>query len=532
MFKRFFASFHTRTGAFLFYALAAAAFLFLHSATFAHGWIAELYPLGSAFVPTVLWVIAIFAMALLAFFLAAEKAREIKALRVTHAVICLLSGALFFYTALILFNIDSFSWFGFARGFSHLAPNLIYLGAALILPFFFVIFPRLKKTVQAVLAVLTCLTVALAFIVPYIPALQPDFAFSTNPLVLDIGGDDYSIVFATNRNSTAYVRYTFQGEEFTVASAVDGRLRIGRIHNVTIPREHLNGNRYHIIAREVFSSHDSGTQFGATMHSDEFHFRGEFIDEPNILLAADIHNQGDRFLAAAANMPDPDLFIMLGDISSGVVNNCPAFLIYDIIGFGANATQSVIPAIFVRGNHEMYGEYTEIIRPGLGMPSFYFQTRRGNLLFSIVCSADFSGERLDFREFVRGTANTENNLFREEQLAWMESLAPCDETLHIALVHRPDFGNAAQRDLYYAQMLRLGADIQFSGEIHRLTLEMPGEDGRFGAPFPMLTAGGPTEGYGGLMIGAMAQVRANGTVHLLAYDSAGEQRMNQTIALR
>jgi len=526
--RKFSASFHTRAGAFVFYALAAGAFILWHSARWAYGWIADLYPAG--FIPLIFWLIGICAAATLAFLLLPKKLKERRALRVAHTIICVLAGAMFGYVFVLQFGLDSGpSMHAFRNGWVNLVPNLGYLGLALGLPFAFVIFPKLKKPAKVICAAAISLTVAATVLVPYAPVLQAPFGMQTLPLVLDIGDDNYSVVFVTNRRSTAYVRYTFEGEEFTVASAEDGRLRTGRIHSVIVPREHLNGNAYRIIAREVLLSIDSGVEFGTMIESDVFHFRGEFDDEVNILLGADIHNQGDKMIAAAANMPPADLFIMLGDMSSAV--NSEDRLINYIIDFGAQVTRGEILAMFARGNHEMYGDYTHIIRPGLGMPSFYFQSRRGNLLFTIADGADWSGERLDFTEHVRGSANSENDLFREEQLAWLESLEPGDETLHFVAIHRPAFGNNEQRELFFGQLARFGVDMQLSADEHRLRLELPGEEGRYDAPHPLLIAGGPTDGYGGLMICTMVQVRADGSVRLLAYDSAGEQRMDETIRL-
>jgi hypothetical protein len=442
-------------------------------------------------------------------------------------VLCVLIGALFGFVFVLHFGLDNGpNMHAFRNGFTHLLPNLPYLGLALGLPFAFLIFPALKKPAKVVFAVVVSVAIAVTVIVSYIPVLQAPFGFLTNPLVLDVGDDNYSVVFATNRRSVAYLRYTLEGEEFTVASAEDGRLRTGRIHNVIVPREHLNSNAYYIVVREVLLSIDSGVEFGAVAQSDTFHFRGEFIDNPNILLGADLHNQGHNMITAAANMPEPDLFIMLGDMSSGVNNEYR--LIRYIIDFGAQVTQSVIPAIFARGNHEMYGDYTHIIGPGLGMPSFFFQTQRGNILFTVADGADSYQDRPEeFLPFVRGTANSENNAFREQQLNWLETLESGDELLHFVAIHRPAFGHAEHRERFYAQMHRLGAHMQFSGDIHRLFLEMPGQEGaRFDAPYPILIAGGPTQGYTGLMICAMAQVNAvDGTVRLIAYNSANEQLM-------
>ncbi|MCL2513114.1 MAG: hypothetical protein FWF08_04350 [Oscillospiraceae bacterium] len=50
-FKHIGGAFHTRPGAYIFYIMAAAAFTFFYSSKWAYGWIADIYPLGSSFVP-------------------------------------------------------------------------------------------------------------------------------------------------------------------------------------------------------------------------------------------------------------------------------------------------------------------------------------------------------------------------------------------------------------------------------------------------------------------------------------------------
>ena len=521
--------FHSRVGSFVFFALAVCAFFFLRSASFAHGWMAEVY--FAAFVPMMQWVIACVAVLLVVYMLLPLAWRERKLVRIVHLVFCVLAGVLFGYSAQILFSLGwPIQAFTYQRGWAEFAPNLVYVLAVLVLPFAWLVMPVLKRRSRTVIAVAASAVMVVVLLAPHIANRAQPLAMETLPLVLDIGDDNYSVVFVSTRRATAHLQFELYGETVTLASAEDGRLRTGRIHNVIVPREQLNGNSYRIILREVLLSVDSGVEFGATYHSRDFQFRGEFVNEPNILVSTDLHNLGHLMIEAATHFEDePDLFIMLGDMSSGVNNE--QRLIRYIIGFGGEVTRGEIPAIFARGNHEMYGDYTEIIRPGLGMPSFYFQTRRGDILFTVLDGADAFDVPLDFTPHVRGTANSWNDVFRQEQLDWLAMLEPGDETLHFALIHRPEFGNAEQRDAYFAHMQRLGVHMQFSGDTHRLALELPGQpELRFNAPFPLITAGGPTQGYGGNMICTVALVCGN-TVRLIAYDNTGHQHMNETVPM-
>jgi len=528
--KRFEASFHSRTGAYIFYALTAAAFFFLLSAAEWASWIAELYPLGERFVPTLLAAIGGCAVVNLGFLLAAKKLNR-HALRTIHSIFCVLAGILFGYTLVLNFGLDAgLRWDRVQNGITYLLPNLPYLSLALGLPFAFVLYPALKKTARLILAVLISAAIALPLILIHFLPQEP-FAMRTNPLVLDIGGGSYSVVFATNRESTAYVRYIFEGEEFTVADAFAGRMNIGRVHSFKVPREHLNGNSYHVIAREVLSSIDSGTEYGAAIKSPAFQFKGDYKEDLNILMAADWHDQPKKLLAAASNFPEPDLFIMLGDAAS-FYNTEDEFII-NTIAAGADVTKSEIPAVYARGNHEIYGKMTEIIFPGLGLDSFYYQVRRGGYLFTICDGADWSGDRIDFSEYVRGSTNSENDVYREEQLDWLASLEPGDEAFHFSALHIPDFGNEAQRDRFYSELGRLGIDLQFAGNEHALYLDEMNA-GRYAAPYPLFIAGGPKDGsYGGIYVCSMAQVNAaDGTLRLLAYDSANEKLMDEKINIK
>ncbi|MCL2445585.1 MAG: metallophosphoesterase [Oscillospiraceae bacterium] len=524
MAKKFF---HSRIGSFVFFALAVCAFFFLRSATFAHGWMAEIY--GASFVSIMLWIIPAIAAVLLIYMLLPERLRDNKALRIVHVVFCVLGGVVFGYTAQILFSI---SWpvmgFTYVRGWDNLAPSMVYLLAILVLPFAWLVVPVLKRRSRTAIAVLASVILVVMLVAPYIADHAQTLGMETLPLVLDIGDDKYSVVFVTTRRAAAHVQIDVDdGETTYFASAEDGRLRTGTVHSVIIPREQLNNHTYRIILREVLLSVDSGVEYGEVYTSRDFNFRGEFIDNPNILLGADLHNQGDNMILAAENFDaEPDLFIMLGDMSAML--NTPQRLNRYIIGFGGDVTGGEIPAIFVRGNHEMYGEYTHLIRPGLGMPSFYFQTRRGNILFTVVDSVDWHGEAPDFRPHVRDSANGwTNDLFRQEQIDWLASLEPGDETLHFLLVHRPNFGH----DDLFAQMVRLGTHMQLSGETHRLALELPGAEGnRFEVPFPLLVAGGPSQGYGGPMICSMLHVRGM-NAHVIAYCNDNVRHMDETIEL-
>ena len=56
-FKKVGSAIHSRAFAYTIFVLSVCATVFLSSATWTYGWIADLYPLGDEFVPTLLGII-------------------------------------------------------------------------------------------------------------------------------------------------------------------------------------------------------------------------------------------------------------------------------------------------------------------------------------------------------------------------------------------------------------------------------------------------------------------------------------------
>ncbi len=161
---------HSRWVSYVAFVLAAAAFVFLKSATWTYSWITELYPLHENFVPTMLAVIAVCMAAALAYLLMltfTDGEKPIKGKRVfsiLHAIFAVLALILFIYTFVLLMGLDSgVSAENFSRGISAVTPYLSYLSLAFALPLVLVFCASPKKAGKAVVA---CVVIAALVIVP------------------------------------------------------------------------------------------------------------------------------------------------------------------------------------------------------------------------------------------------------------------------------------------------------------------------------------------------------------------------------
>lgn len=158
-FRRIWKALHTRIGTYVFFVLAAMAYAFLSSATWAYSWIADLYPLGANFVPTVLVIIGVCMAVLLAYLLLlvfTGKDKKIKgklALDIVQIIFAVLAIALFCYTFVLVFGLDTgFSADNFTRGLQALTSSLPFLCLAIALPLVLVFCETPKKAVKGLIA--------------------------------------------------------------------------------------------------------------------------------------------------------------------------------------------------------------------------------------------------------------------------------------------------------------------------------------------------------------------------------------------
>lgn len=99
-FKKVGSAINSRAFAYTSFVLSVCAAVFLSSATWTYGWIADIYPLGDKFVPTLLGVICACAAVNLIYLLICafagdkkDSLKGIKAINVIHTIFALLSGA-------------------------------------------------------------------------------------------------------------------------------------------------------------------------------------------------------------------------------------------------------------------------------------------------------------------------------------------------------------------------------------------------------------------------------------------------------
>ena len=352
--------------------------------------------------------------------------------------------------------------------------------------------------------------------------------FSADPVVFD-NGDGFSVVWCTDQNSVGYLEYTYGGQKYVVYDQEDGRYRAdGRVHTVRVPYEHLYGNTYTVSSAKVLKNASRNSKLGKFYTSKEYAFAQKVTgDSLTMLSLTDWHEKVDRTYRLAAMRPDYDLLLVMGD-EINYVNEFEDILNYVVIP-GGKLTAGVKPALFVRGNHEVRGKYSDKLKGVLGMEKYYFTTTYGEVNFLVFDGGDTKPDD----DVEHGVINT-CEAYREEQLAAMEALPVIPTGYNVCLCHIPLFS----REILDTEPKAEKADEQlarFNAILarHEVKLEVSGHehylDYMDGAQYDVLVAGGPTktDGY----VACVIMVNA-GVASIEAYNAEGTVATYGPIALR
>ena len=339
--------------------------------------------------------------------------------------------------------------------YKHVFP---WLGLVLFVALTLLVLPRLKGKSKAVLSVVLAVCALFALICRVFPA--GSYTLVSDPAVFDTG-TDYAVVFGTNAPGTAYVKYTYEGTEYTVYAQRNGKLISGStVHSVNVPYEHLKNNSYRVGGERVIESYGYGSRLGKSTESKPYTLRVNVGDTQTYLTVSDWHTYTDMVYDAAAALGEYDAVLLMGDAAGGM--DCEELALEYIVKFAGNLTRGEKPAVFVRGNHDTRGEYAAELPDAIGYKSLYYTVSSGPYTFIVLDSGE---DKPDGHAEYGGMDRFAES--RAGMLEWLRGLdAP--EGKVIALSHawqvsepEPEVSNAVWNELS-----RLGARFVIAGHEH------------------------------------------------------------------
>ncbi len=319
---------------------------------------------------------------------------------------------------------------------------------------------------------LVSLIVLIAVVVGY--GLRP-CSFTYGAVVYAVE-DDYQIVFSTSDSAMAWVTI---GEENYYDLYAGSSRSADKVHKITVPQSVLDAaGSYTIHAQQMIYRGPFGGYKGPTLSQDHSFRAVNSGDGLNYAALSDVHGAADAAAKAATAGEDLDFLVLLGDLISMVETEQDAqyanYLAHKITG-------GSIPVIYARGNHEIKGEYAEVLYKYVGSKnqSFCYTVTLGDSVFAAVLDMGEDHED-DWWEYY-GTAQFD--LYREEQTQMLQDALASAEYQHypyrMAICHIPIvqiekkglFSDARQT---WTQLLNdMEMDISLSGHKHKIWYYLP-----------------------------------------------------------
>lgn len=287
--------------------------------------------------------------------------------------------------------------------------------------------------------------------------------------------DEYQIVFSTSDSAIAWVEV--DGRCYYDLYA--GSMRSAdRVHKITLPQSVLDAaGGYSIHAKQMIYRGPFGGYTGETI-SESYDFRPvDTSDGLDYYSLSDVHEAVDAAIAAASG-EKMDFLVLLGDLISMVETEADCQLANEL---AHGITGGECPVIYVRGNHEIKGEYGELLYKYVGSKNqeYYYYVTLGSDVFAVV--ADIGEDHDDAWWEYYGTAQFQ--LYRDEQTEFLEELLAegryQNYSYRMALSHIP-FSYVGSARYFEEDCNRwteifneMGMDIGLSGHKHVLWALLP-----------------------------------------------------------
>ncbi len=315
--------------------------------------------------------------------------------------------------------------------------------------------------------------VAIAVVLGY--GLRPcDFTYGAVVYAVE---DDYQIVFSTSDSAMAWVTV---GEETYYDLYAGSSRSADKVHKVTVPQSALDAaGGYTVHAQQMIYRGPFGGYKGEVL-SREYTFRPvDSSDGLDYAALSDVHSAADAAAKAALAGNKLDFLVLVGDLISMVETESDAqyanYLAHQI-------TAGEIPVIYARGNHEIKGEYGELLYKYVGSKnqSFSYTVTLSDSIFAVVLDMGEDHED-DWWEYY-GTAQFD--IYRAEQTQLLQDTIAAGEyrdyeyrmaICHMPIVQIEKKGLFSDNRKEWTSLLNeLEIDISLSGHKHKIWYYLPG----------------------------------------------------------
>jgi predicted phosphodiesterase len=327
-----------------------------------------------------------------------------------------------------------------------------------------------------------------------------EIGFSAGPYLQMPGETSVSVMWITSVKSTATVEYgTGDVLDKKVVANHDGQIDANtRVHRVDItglkPSSTYN---YRVTSTEILKYAPYKVTFGEKINSDTLTFTTLDTKKADcsFIVINDVHSNVANLKARIeqANKKPYEMVFLNGDIIQDPGSE--SIIVDTLLKPMSDLIAGRIPMLFARGNHEIRGEYSRLVKNYFALPNdkFYFSFKHGPVYFVVL---DCGEDKEDSHWAYSGLNSFEG--YRNEQAEWLkkeiEKKEFKDSPFRVVLTHIPLF---AGRDKFgkidcqekWAALLNKGkADLHISGHTHMPAIvdAAPGVH-----DYPVIIGGGP-----------------------------------------
>lgn len=331
-------------------------------------------------------------------------------------------------------------------------------------------------------------------------------AFIAGPYLQNMGNDEVTIMFITNKDCFSWVEYgsgTYTSKrEFGYNNGlIEANNRINKItlSNLKPGTEH----KYRVVSTEVLGYKGSKVEFGETITSPMFGFKTPSAsdEEVKLVIFNDIHDRPQIIPQMlyrhgyTGNKKDYDFVVFNGDCFDWVSSEQQ--MIDHLIKPSTDIFASEMPFLLTQGNHECRGSFSRQIPAYYAYPDnkYYFSFTRGPIHFLVLDSGE---DKTDDSVEYGGLSAFDR--YRETQRKWLEKEIETEAfkkaafrvlLIHISPWHSGDWhGTTHCREQFGPVLNKAKIDLQISGHTHRYMTH----DADNTHNFPIVIGGGPLEG--------------------------------------
>lgn len=355
----------------------------------------------------------------------------------------------------------------------------------------------------------------------------------TIPYLQNPGTDEMTVMWLTNVPARSWVEYGTDPDNLKRARAfLEGEM----VANNKINRIHLTdlkpGTKYYYraVSQEITRYSSYYKEFGDTVRTKlkSFTTWSDNIKDFRVIVYNDIHSNMAMFnkLHSLVETKPYDLVIFNGDCFDDVeVEND---ILDRLLTYTPKIKSDEIPSIFIRGNHETRGEYSQHLWDYLGRMGgrSYSSFSLGDTRFVLLdCGEDKPDDHwvyYDMNDFTQHRLDQAEFLKQE-----LKSKAFKKANKRILIHHIPLFGENLDKytpcsDLWIPVIEKAPFNVSLNAHTHRFELI---EKGRYKNNFPVIIGGGNREPSGTVMV----LDKKGNNLRLEVYNSAGDKLVDREL---